>query len=151
MLVGRAAGVQRVNDDGTLRLEISVKDEEKPRVYNTTPDAGGEGASELPEVKLMNEEGMEDRTNGRGGVDDLIDLTHLHEPAILHVLVRAAAAVRAGVAASLTRRGAGLQFQTPPSALRVVTRAARAAVPCCSRCAFKTTSSTRTRAPSCWR
>ncbi len=47
-------------------------------------------ATELPDVKAMNDDAMtEDKTEGRGGVDDLIELTHLHEPAILHVLVGA--------------------------------------------------------------
>ena len=79
---------QVVNADGSMRLEIKVPDEEAPRVVTAPPEAGGASASELPDVKAVNEEGMEDRTDGRGGVDDLIDLTHLHEPAILHVLVR---------------------------------------------------------------
>ena len=34
--------------------------------------------------------GTSGASTGRGGVDDLIELTHLHEPAILHVLVRSA-------------------------------------------------------------
>lgn len=44
-------------------------------------------------AQAVNEEGMGDTTDGRGGVDDLIDLVHLHEPAILHVLVRSVAPV----------------------------------------------------------
>ena len=79
---------QTTNDDGSVKLEVTVAGEEKPRVYSAAPDAGGASVTELPDVKAMNEEGMGDRTDGRGGVDDLIDLTHLHEPAILHVLVR---------------------------------------------------------------
>ena len=38
------------------------------------------------DVKLRNEDFPSDN-DGRGGVDDLINLTHLHEPSILHVLV----------------------------------------------------------------
>lgn len=79
---------QVVNADGSMRLEVKVPDEDAPRVITATPDAGGASASELPEVKPTNEDPLEDTTDGRGGVDDLIDLTHLHEPAILHVLVR---------------------------------------------------------------
>lgn len=80
---------QAVNADGSMRLEVNVPGEEAPRIITAPPEAGGASASELPDVKPTNEEGMtEDTTDGRGGVDDLIDLTHLHEPAILHVLVR---------------------------------------------------------------
>ncbi len=85
--------LQTVNADGTMSLEVTVRDEEKPRVFTASLEAGGAAATELPDVKAMNEEGMgEDTTEGRGGVDDLIDLTHLHEPAILHVLVSVACA-----------------------------------------------------------
>ena len=79
---------QAVNADGSMRLEVNVSGEDAPRIITAPPEAGGASASELPDVKPTNEEGMsEDTTEGRGGVDDLIDLTHLHEPAILHVLV----------------------------------------------------------------
>lgn len=71
-----------------MRLEVKVAEEDAPRIIVAAPDAGGASASELPDVKPTNEDGMEDRTDGRGGVDDLIELAHLHEPAILHVLVR---------------------------------------------------------------
>jgi hypothetical protein len=76
-----------VNDDGSMRLEVKVADEDAPRVVTAPPEAGGASASELPDVKPTNDDPLEDSTDGRGGVDDLIDLTHLHEPAILHVLV----------------------------------------------------------------
>lgn len=46
------------------------------------------GSAELQHVKLRNPEIAAHETQGRGGVDDLINLTHLHEPSILHVLVR---------------------------------------------------------------
>ncbi len=38
-------------------------------------------------VQLRNLDYARFATGGRGGVDDLIQLTHLHEPAILDVLV----------------------------------------------------------------
>ena len=81
---------QSLAEDGTIKLEVSVAGEDKPRVFTAASEPGATSVMELPDVKAMNEEGMEDRTDGRGGVDDLIELTHLHEPAILHVLVRSA-------------------------------------------------------------
>jgi len=48
-------------------------------------DASG-GAVDLASVKLRNTDYGRFPTGGRGGVDDLINLPHLHEPAILDVL-----------------------------------------------------------------
>ena len=47
-----------------------------------------EREGDLENVKLRNLDYSRWDTKGRGGVDDLTALTHLHEPAILDVLVR---------------------------------------------------------------
>lgn len=49
-----------------------------------------EREGDLENVKLRNLDYSRYDTKGRGGVDDLTALTHLHEPAILDVLVSAA-------------------------------------------------------------
>lgn len=50
------------------------------------PTATERESAELSNVKLRNNDWFRFNTSGRGGVDDLIQLTHLHEPAILDVL-----------------------------------------------------------------
>ena len=52
-------------------------------VVATTLDSAGD----LENIKLRNLDYSSWNTQGRGGVDDLTALTHLHEPAILDVLV----------------------------------------------------------------
>ena len=52
----------------------------------TVPTATERESSDLSHIKLRNLDYERHATGGRGGVDDLISLTHLHEPAILDVL-----------------------------------------------------------------
>ena len=52
-----------------------------------TVSATLEREGDLENVKLRNLDYSRWDTKGRGGVDDLTALTHLHEPAILDVLV----------------------------------------------------------------
>lgn len=52
----------------------------------TVPTSTERESSDLSHIKLRNLDYERHATGGRGGVDDLISLTHLHEPAILDVL-----------------------------------------------------------------
>lgn len=69
--------------------EISVE-LVKPRADGTTTFTVAtlteRDSADLANVKLRNLDYDRFSTGGRGGVDDLIQLTHLHEPAILDVL-----------------------------------------------------------------
>ena len=56
------------------------------KLVATTAPAPSAGAGDLLHVKLRNTDYSGFATGTRGGVDDLIQLTHLHEPAILDVL-----------------------------------------------------------------
>lgn len=59
-------------DDGSDDVTIEIDDS---------------GDTDFDTIKLKNS-AFADNTEGRGAVDDLINLTHLHEPAILNVMVR---------------------------------------------------------------
>ena len=87
-----------------------------------------EREGDLENVKLRNLDYSRWDTKGRGGVDDLTALTHLHEPAILDVLVRGGCASVKSLHSCVT-------------ALRLPDR---------SPCATLTMQSTRVSARFCW-
>jgi hypothetical protein len=69
--------------------EIGVELESPPGGVGavlTVTTATERDSADLANVKLRNTDYDRFVTGGRGGVDDLINLTHLHEPAILDVL-----------------------------------------------------------------
>jgi len=81
--------VQRTDKEITTK----VLDTDETLVVSTATERD---STDLANVKLRQSDYSAHATGGRGGVDDLINLTHLHEPAILDVLVRAAAAPAGG-------------------------------------------------------
>lgn len=81
--------VQRTDKEITTK----VLDTDETLVVTTATERD---STDLANVKLRQSDYSAHATGGRGGVDDLINLTHLHEPAILDVLVRAHSASRRG-------------------------------------------------------
>jgi hypothetical protein len=88
-----------VSCDGPRLTQNVCAQTEKGVVVDVTPACeGGEvqsitvslaterDGSELANVKLVNTDYARFATENRGAVDDLVSLTHLHEPAILDVL-----------------------------------------------------------------
>jgi hypothetical protein len=70
-------------------VDLSIGDDGAPTGHTGRASASGateRDSAELANVKLRNNDFYRFQTQGRGGVDDLVQLTHLHEPAILDVL-----------------------------------------------------------------
>jgi len=70
-------------------VDLSIGDDGAPTGHTGRASASGSterDSAELANVKLRNNDFYRFQTQGRGGVDDLVQLTHLHEPAILDVL-----------------------------------------------------------------
>lgn len=74
-----------MQDEKTITVDKRDANDHSLGKITVSTDMEKDG-SDFANVKLCNLDYFEHDTGGRGGVDDLISLTHLHEPAILDVL-----------------------------------------------------------------